>query len=143
MHVTTSLIPLIDDVLAKHHGEDTYTWVQRIEREFYRRFPEATLGVHHRMGLAMDAAGLRQSDLADVIGCHPNTIANYLTGRTRPRKLEILAWADTCGVPNDWLVEGSPPPGKALRGGTKRRLSPQSQLSVTSLVRYDLLRLVA
>ena len=62
--------------------------------------------MRHRLLLALEKADLRPSDMADHLGVHRNTVSNYLHGRTRPRRRDLIVWAQVCEVPLEWLVSG-------------------------------------
>ena len=48
--------------------------------------------------------------MAKILGTHPNTIRNYLTGRTEPPRSVLISWALRCDVPLEWLISGDPDP---------------------------------
>ena len=70
-----------------------------------RRIPEITL--RHRLRIAREAAGMDQTQLADVVGVSRNTIGNAERGIGDPRRITLNAWAQATGVPVEWLVDGS------------------------------------
>ena len=55
--------------------------------------------LRHRLRIAREYAGYERDELADAIEVSRNTIGNAESGRTRPRKLMLDAWALACGVP--------------------------------------------
>ena len=62
----------------------------------------------YRLRRALDVAHIDEEAVAEYIGCHPNTVRNYLSGRTKPRRVVLRAWSDLTGVPLWWL-EGTEP----------------------------------
>lgn len=65
--------------------------------------------VQHRLRIAREFAHLEQVDLAEKIGVSRTTIGNAETGRVKPRKITLNAWALACGVPVTWLIAGDQP----------------------------------
>lgn len=59
--------------------------------------------------MRLRALGLRQTDLAEKLGSHKQTINNVINGKIRnyARLPEIAA---ILGVTSEWLVNGDPPP---------------------------------
>lgn len=72
--------------------------------------------LRHRLRIAREYAGYERDELADAIEVSRNTIGNAESGRTRPRKIMLNAWALACGVPVTWLITGEAPSGR--RGPT-------------------------
>lgn len=75
--------------------------------------------MRHRLQLAREYAGLRRSELAERMEISRNSVINAETGRSKPRKLMLNAWALACGVPVSWIVTGkhdgdSPGPSSGL-----------------------------
>jgi transcriptional regulator with XRE-family HTH domain len=71
----------------------------------------------HRLQRALEHAGIGPQDMADELGVHRNTVGRYLHGRSRPRRRDLVIWAQRCQVPYDWLVSGDrqlPPNVQAL-----------------------------
>lgn len=66
--------------------------------------------LRHRLGLALDHAGLKPGDMAAVLHVHRNTVGGYLSGRTPPSHATLALWALRCGVSFHWLVTGNPAP---------------------------------
>lgn len=83
-------------------------------RERTTRHPQ--FAMHHRLALALEAAGMKTSDMARQLGVHENTVRNYLKGRHIPRPA-LIAWAALCSVPLDWL-EGEESPSDLRNSGT-------------------------
>jgi len=75
--------------------------------------------IRHRLRIAREFAGLEQEELAELIGVSRTTIGNAETGRVKPRKITLNAWAYACGVPVSWIESGgeAPPPPPHTRGG--------------------------
>jgi transcriptional regulator with XRE-family HTH domain len=74
--------------------------------------------VRHRLRISREFAGLEQEELADQIGVSRTTIGNAETGRVKPRKITLNAWAYACGVPVSWIESGgeAPPPSHVAGG---------------------------
>lgn len=65
--------------------------------------------VADRLRIARRYAGLDQDTLAEVIGVARSTISNAESGRVRPRRITVRAWAMACGVPLSWIEHGFGP----------------------------------
>lgn len=70
--------------------------------------PEPEFEMRHRMSLALEYGSVEISEMARELGVSRTTISNYLHGRTRPRRGDLITWALKCGVPFAWLVKGEP-----------------------------------
>ena len=66
----------------------------------------------HRMQLALEHANVRPHQMASELEIHRNTVSNYLHGRTKPRRRDLIVWAQVCQVDLDWLVSGTVPDNK-------------------------------
>lgn len=64
--------------------------------------------VRYRLRLAMELANLQTEDLATKLDVHVNTVCNWLSGRTPPRRVTLMAIANVTGVALWWL-EGREP----------------------------------
>lgn len=62
--------------------------------------------MRHRMALALEYGSVDVNEMARELGSSRTTISNYLHGRTRPRRSDLVVWALRCGVPFEWIVEG-------------------------------------
>lgn len=62
-----------------------------------------TFPVRYRLRLALELAEIEPDEAARRLGVHPNTIANYLAGRTRPKRMALAAIAQLTDVPLWWL----------------------------------------
>lgn len=58
------------------------------------------------MALALEHGGVSVNEMAAHLGISRTTVSNYLHGRTKPRRGDLIAWAMRCGVPFEWLVNG-------------------------------------
>jgi transcriptional regulator with XRE-family HTH domain len=76
------------------------------------RVPQFDL--RHRLGLALEKERVSRSEMAKILGTHPNTIRNYLVGRTEPPRAVLISWALRCDVPLEWLVSGNPDPPSTI-----------------------------
>lgn len=63
--------------------------------------PTWTLG--DRLRKARELTGMDQAEFAEAVGISRNTVNNYEKGHTRPRLLELRAWASISGVDIRWL----------------------------------------
>lgn len=63
--------------------------------------PTWTLG--DRLAKARHHVGLTVREMAFKLGVSKNTVSNWETGATRPRRYAIEAWARATGVDLDWL----------------------------------------
>lgn len=70
-----------------------------------RVIPPLTLEWRLRMARAL--TGLNTIDFGREIGLSATSVTNAETGRTRPRRPTIIAWAFVCGVDLDWLEHGA------------------------------------
>lgn len=62
--------------------------------------------LHYRVRLALDVADVRPEQVAAELDVHPNTVSNYLAGRTRPRRPTLRIIAQMTGVSLRWLETG-------------------------------------
>jgi transcriptional regulator with XRE-family HTH domain len=67
-----------------------------------------TLG--DRLAKSRKVAGLTADGIADELGVSRNTVTNWETGATRPKRQTLIAWAQITGAPLEWLVEGDTRP---------------------------------
>lgn len=65
--------------------------------------------MRHRMELALEYGDVSVVEIAAAVGISRTTVSNYIHGRSNPRRSDLVVWADRCGVPFDWLVEGIEP----------------------------------
>ena len=79
-----------------------------------------TLG--DRLRKARDAAGLNQDQLADELGISRRSITNYERGQATPIRSILIVWAMRCGVPFEWLADGTHP-----GGGGEEQVEPISR----------------
>lgn len=102
-----------------------------------RKVPPITLAT--RLRLAREWRALDQQVLADEVGISRATVSNYETGKTKPGKLEINAWAVVCDVDVEWLKTGdefiTPDDGgsTAVTGLYQLRKSQNLGATITSL----------
>ncbi|HXI18753.1 MAG TPA: helix-turn-helix transcriptional regulator [Chloroflexota bacterium] len=78
-----------------------------------------------RLRKAREVAHLDQVDLADEIGISRQTVSNYETGSSHPRKIVLKAWALASGVPLEWLMDGTRPPTPDSGQWAPRESNPQ------------------
>lgn len=65
-----------------------------------------TVQLRHRLAISMEWAGVRRTDMAELLAVSNNTISNYTNGKTTPSRGVVIAWALRCGVPVEWLYDG-------------------------------------
>ena len=59
-----------------------------------------------RLAKALQVAHVATAEMADYLGVSPNTIGNYTSGRTEPKKQTLRVWAMRTGAPLEWLELG-------------------------------------
>lgn len=65
--------------------------------------PRWTLG--ERLAKARTDAGLTTYELAEILGLSRNTVTNWETGSTTPKRYAIEAWAKACNnVDPEWII---------------------------------------
>lgn len=64
-------------------------------------------GIHQRLRLAREQAGLSQGQVAKLLGYHRPTISEIEAGRRRVTSEDITAFARTYGVSAAWLLNES------------------------------------
>lgn len=69
-----------------------------------KRKPLPEFEMRHRMSLALEYASVSVNEMAAELGASRTTVSNYLHGRTKPRRADLITWSMRCGVPLDWLV---------------------------------------
>lgn len=69
--------------------------------------PEWTIA--DRLHKARTAAGLEQTELAQITGLARQTVSNYERGAVTPRLSGVNLWALATGVPVGWLLTGEDP----------------------------------
>lgn len=67
--------------------------------------------LHHRLALTVEHKRVTVEQMEAELGRSHNTILNYISGRTRPSRGDVNAWAQTAGVSFFWLWNGSEPDG--------------------------------
>lgn len=63
-----------------------------------------------RLTKARHMAGLDQQELAEKADISVRSVSNYERRLTRPRRPQLLAWAEATGVSVDWLEGGTVTP---------------------------------
>lgn len=59
----------------------------------------------YRLRLALEQAGVTPDEMAAELGCHVNSVHNYVAGRREPKRSVRVVWAMRCGVPVEWFEE--------------------------------------
>jgi transcriptional regulator with XRE-family HTH domain len=67
---------------------------------------EAARQQGQRLLLLREAMNLTQPALAEIMGCAPNTVSGYESGRTRIDILALQRFCDHTHVSADWIVSG-------------------------------------
>lgn len=80
--------------------------------------------VRHRLRIAREAAGLEQTELAEIIGTTRTTISATESGRSNPRRILLNAWALATGVPITWILTGAEPRDQPDKGSDLGLLAP-------------------
>ncbi|WP_376765352.1 helix-turn-helix domain-containing protein [Bordetella hinzii] len=63
----------------------------------------------------MDAAGIRQVEVARAAGIKPPSVADWLNGKTKNiRGANLVTVARLLNVSEAWLADGTPPRGRKL-----------------------------
>lgn len=68
--------------------------------------PEWTLG--DRLRKAREHAGLKQAELAQIIGIARSSVVSYESDRTAPSRPVVLSWSLATGVPAEWVLGWNP-----------------------------------
>ena len=58
-----------------------------------------TFELHHRLGLALEAADVEPGEMAATLGLAKNTIYAYMAGTRKPKLGMVKQWAMRCQVP--------------------------------------------
>lgn len=69
-------------------------------------YTDASATFGDRLGLAREAMGLSQSELAERIGVRPVTIRNWESDRSEPRANKLQMLAGLLNAPLVWLMSG-------------------------------------
>lgn len=88
-----------------------------------------TQRTHHRIGMAMEFAEIRVSDLAEALDVHRNTVSAWLNNRAKPNRSTLIAIAAFTDVDLEWLMTGKVPPI-----GPGEQVSFRSRWSTTDLL---------
>lgn len=77
-----------------------------------------------RLVKALRVGDVGKGEMAEHLGVNPNTVGNYVSGRTKPSRAVLRVWAMRCGVPLEWLLtgqvdssDGPPTSGNSLPAG--------------------------
>jgi len=82
----------------------------------YRGCTLAGVTIHNRIKEAREAKGLNQSEVARHMKVFPQTVQQWESGKTAPRRGRLLALASFLGVTPEWLLFG--------KGGTNHVAKP-------------------
>ena len=87
--------------------------------------PQWTLG--DRLRKAREHAGLKQAELAQMIGIARSSVVSYESDRTVPSRPVVLSWSMATGVPTEWVLGWAPVlTGAAVKKSTNVNTSPVS-----------------
>lgn len=59
-----------------------------------------------RLAKSLSVAGISSQEMAEHLDVSRNTISNWINGRTRPRRAELIVWSIRTGVPMSWIDTG-------------------------------------
>lgn len=62
-----------------------------------------------RMRKAIEFSGLSSNKVAEQLQVNRSTVSNWLNGRNRPRRRDLVAFALMTGYPAEWLETGEVP----------------------------------
>lgn len=117
--------------------------------------------MRHRLALALEVSGVSVAEMAEHLGASTNTVGNYTSGRTNPKRPTLVLWAMKTGAPLEWIMTGIDPTDPEAEkaptsegGGKESRLrdlnsrplhykwhgSPQKQFAETHLAPVTALR---
>lgn len=65
-----------------------------------------TWSLADRLRKSLEYRDIEVEDMAQWLEVHPNTIRNWIAGRTRPRPSDLKQWSLRCKVPYHWLLTG-------------------------------------
>lgn len=65
-----------------------------------------TFNMADRLDKALTVAGVSHAEMAEALDVSRNTIGNYVSGRTKPSKLQLREWSMRTGAPLKWIETG-------------------------------------
>ena len=102
-----------------------------------QRIPEFTQA--DRLRKSRELTGLNSYDFAEKVGVSQKSINNAESGRTKPRKILLNAWALATGVPLEWLETGTvsrPNPEGGERARQDSNLRPRDYKADVSVLTF-------
>ena len=73
------------------------------------KLSEPPIGFRDRMRIARERSGIPQGKMAKILGLNPNTIGNWISGRTKtPPQDQLVKFCALCLVPITFLYKGDP-----------------------------------
>ncbi len=103
-------------------------------------YSDATATFGDRLGLAREAMGLSQAELAERLGVKPQTLRNWEEDRAEPRANRLQMLAGLLNAPMPWLMSGQGE-GPAA-GGTPGATAARACLAELRRLRADQARIV-
>lgn len=94
---------MIRRTLLCHAQNRAYTQVM-VEAQARERLPQWTLA--DRLRKSLEHASVDSANMAEYLEVHPNTVRNWIAGRTNPPATAVKLWAMRCGLPYEWLAHG-------------------------------------
>lgn len=107
-------------------------------------YSDATSTFGDRLGLAREAMGLSQAELAERIGVKPATLRNWEEDRAEPRANKLQMLAGLLNAPMIWLMsgQGSGPARDDGPTGAARDRAARACLTELRRLRADQARIV-
>lgn len=59
-----------------------------------------------RTAKSLQLSGLSVQDMTELLGCHRNSVSNWLNRRANPFPATLMIWAERTGVSYEWLRDG-------------------------------------
>lgn len=59
-----------------------------------------------RLARTLRRERISHSEMAEHLGVHRNTVGGYCTGKSKPLRVMLHAWANRVDVPVEWIITG-------------------------------------
>lgn len=89
--------------------------------------------IAHRLQIALDLRGMKQSELVEITGIGKSSISTYLSGRYEPKQRNIYKMAKALNVNEAWLMGEDVP-----WNGIKNLTPPMSKTLMNLMWRLSL-----